>query len=180
MKKTQLSLVEKIECACNLLQQAAEAAINSGQPLDADQFLNTAIHLLRDQLGCYFVGLFFLTNDDEWFFIKAGTGEEGHLMLERTRSRGKVGGHSVVGWVLQNRKARVALDVGPEAVHFRDPYVPDAHSEIALPLMSHGLLIGALSILSVEQAAFSEEDIPLFQALADRFADIIQEVRAFG
>jgi GAF domain-containing protein len=74
----------------------------------------------------------------------------------------------VVGWVLQNRKARIALDVGSEAVHFQNPYVPDAHSEIALPLMSQGQLIGALSILSVEQAAFSEEDIPLFQALADR------------
>jgi signal transduction histidine kinase len=51
--------------------------------------------------------------------------------------------------------------------------LPNTRSELALPLISRGKVIGALGIQSDKEAAFSEEDIVIFQAMADQLANAI-------
>jgi len=78
-----------------------------------------------------------------------------------------------------NRQARIALDVGEEAVRFENPLLPETRSELALPLISRGQVIGAMTIQSVQPAAFSEEDITVFQTMADQLAIAIENARLF-
>jgi GAF domain-containing protein len=99
--------------------------------------------------------------------------------LER-QHRLKIGGESMIGWCIQNRQARIALDVGQEAVRFQNPYLPETHSEMALPLISRDQVIGALTVQSTEQSAFSSEDITLLQTMADQLANAIENARLFA
>jgi GAF domain-containing protein len=85
----------------------------------------------------------------------------------------------MIGWSVQNREARIALDVGEEAVHFQNPILPDTHSEMALPLISRDEVIGALTVQSVERGAFSDEDITLLQTMADQLANAIANARLY-
>lgn len=85
----------------------------------------------------------------------------------------------MIGWSVEHHQARIALDVGEDAVWFNNPYLPDTHSEMALPLISRDEVIGALTVQSVERGAFSDEDIILLQTMADQVANAIQNARFF-
>jgi hypothetical protein len=45
-----------------------------------------------------------------------------------------IGGNSMIGASIANKKGRIALDVGHEAVFFENPHLPKTRSEMALPL----------------------------------------------
>ena len=62
------------------------------------------------------------------------------------------------------------MDVGEEAVRFANPLLPDTRTELALPLVSRGQALGALTIQSQRQAAFSVDDIAVLQTMADQLA----------
>ena len=85
----------------------------------------------------------------------------------------------MIGWCIQNEQARIALDVGADAVRFKNPYLPLTRSEIALPLIAHGKAIGAMSIQSAQPAAFSRVDITALQSMADQMANTIENARLF-
>jgi len=85
----------------------------------------------------------------------------------------------MVGWCVANAKARIALDVGTEAVRFDNPLLPETHSEMALPLISRDQVIGALTVQSTEVRAFSDEDITVLQTIADQVANAIENARLF-
>jgi GAF domain-containing protein len=143
-----------------------------------NELSNTSVNLIRDQFDFYYVGLFLTDEAREWAVLRAGTGEAGRIQLEN-KHKLKIGGESMIGWCIQNRQARIALDVGQEAVRFQNPHLPDTHSEMALPLTSRDEVIGALTVQSTERGAFSAEDITLLQTMADQLANAIENARLF-
>jgi GAF domain-containing protein len=85
----------------------------------------------------------------------------------------------MIGWCIANKQPRIALDVGEEAVRFENPLLPETRSELALPLISRGEAIGALTIQSSQEAAFSEEDIAVLQTMAGQIANSIENARLY-
>jgi len=85
----------------------------------------------------------------------------------------------MIGTAVATSEARIAFDVGEEARFFRNPYLPETRSEMALPLISRGNVLGALSIQSIHEAAFSQEDITSLQTMADQVANTIENARLF-
>jgi signal transduction histidine kinase len=83
----------------------------------------------------------------------------------------------MIGWCTSHGEARIALDVGEEAIRFVNPFLPKTCSEMALPLISRGRCIGALSVQSAESNAFSGEDVAILQTMADHVAIAIENVR---
>ena len=160
------------------LQTAAQVSHAATSILNLDQLLTETAELIRDRFQLYYVGLFMADGADEWAVLRAGTGEAGQIQLEQ-KHRLKIGGDSMIGWCMANAKARVALDVGEEAIRFNNPFLPDTRSELALPLISRGETIGALSVQSTSQTAFSREDITTLQTMADQLANAIQNARFF-
>jgi GAF domain-containing protein len=172
-------LLEETQYRSNLLQAAAEVSKQASSILDIDQLINTSVNFIRDQFNFYYVGMFLVDEAREWAMLRAGTGEAGRIQLEKEH-RLEIGGGSMIGWCVQNRQARIALDVGKEAVHFSNPYLPDTRSELALPLVSRDEVIGALTVQSVEPGAFSDEDVETLQIMADQLANAIANVRFFA
>ncbi len=182
------TLLADLERRALQLQAAAEISRAAGSILDPNELIRQAVNLIRERLDLYYVGLF-LVNDPrqgmeqtsglgQWAVLRAGTGEAGRQMLERGHKL-EVGSASLIGWCLAHKQARIALDVGAEAGRFDNPLLPETHSEIALPLISRGEAIGALTIQSSQQAAFSEEDIAALQTMAGQIANAIENARLF-
>ena len=160
------------------LATAAEVSRAAASMLDPDELMRQTVDLIRDRFGFYYVGLLLLDETRRWAVLRAGTGEAGRQMLEAGH-RLQVGGESMVGWCTANAQARIALDVGKEAVRFDNPLLPETRSEMALPLISRGQVIGALTVQSTEVAAFSDEDISVLQTVADQLAVTIDNARLF-
>jgi GAF domain-containing protein len=111
--------------------------------------------------------------------LRQATGEAGQRMLAR-KHRLEVGGQSIVGWVTGNRQPHVALDVGADAVHFKNPDLPYTRSEMALPLVIGDRLLGALDVQSTEEAAFDKEDVAILSLMADQVAVAIENALKFS
>jgi len=160
------------------LTTAAEVSRAASSILDLEELLSRTVDLIADRFDLYYAGLFLLDEAGEWAVLQAGTSDAGRKMLAQGH-RLEVGGVSMVGWCTANAQARIALDVGEEAVRFDNLLLPDTRSEIALPLISRGRVVGALDVQSTEEAAFTDEDVAVLQTMADQLANAIENARLF-
>jgi PAS domain S-box-containing protein len=161
------------------LLAAAEVSDAASTILEPDALIQRVVDLIQERFDLYYAGLFLLDEPAEWAVLRAGTGKAGQEMLAYGHKL-EVGGASMIGVCVANREACIALDVGKEAVRFENPWLPETRSELALPLVSRGEAIGALTIQSVEEAAFSKEDISVLQTMADQVANAITNARLFA
>ena len=160
------------------LQTAAEVARAATSILDINELLPNVAELIRDHFEYYYVGIFLVDETREWAVLSAATGRMGREMLEANH-RLKMEGSSMIGWCMTHKQARIALDVGEDAVRFANPMLPLTRSEMALPLVTHGEVIGAMTIQSEKPAVFSRVDITALQTLADLVANAIENARLF-
>lgn len=161
------------------LQAVADVGKSITSYRDLSELLRQAAQLIHDNFGYYHVGIFLLDERREYAVFAATNSEGGKQMLENEH-RLKVGGTSIVGYVTENLKARIALDVGQDAVYFDNPFLPETRSEMALPLVAGGQLFGVLDVQSKEAQAFTEDDIATLQILAEQIAVAIQNANLFS
>ncbi|OQY23657.1 MAG: hypothetical protein B6I35_03225 [Anaerolineaceae bacterium 4572_32.2] len=160
------------------LSTAAEVSRASSSILRLDELLPQAVELIRDRFNFYYVGIFLLDEGGQRAVLQAGTGEAGRQMLEAGHAL-EVSDTSMIGGCVLHKEARIALDVGEEPVRFNNPFLPDTHSEMALPLLSLSEPVGAMTIQSTKMAAFSEGDVAVLQTMADQLATAIANARLF-
>jgi len=161
------------------LQAAAQVSRAASSILDTNELIQQTVNLIRDHFGLYYVGLFLLDPDGHLAVLRAGTGQAGQQMVEQGHKL-QVGEASMIGWCIAHRQARIALDVGEEAVRFSNPLLPATRSELALPLISRGRVIGAMTVQSDRAAAFDQDNITVLQTLADQVANAIENARLFA
>ncbi|MBN1889034.1 MAG: GAF domain-containing protein [Thermoflexales bacterium] len=170
--------MQQAERRATQIATGAEIARAATMLQDPDQLIQQVTQLIRERFDLYYVGLFLVDADRRYAILQYGTGEAGRLMKE-SGHRLEIGGQSMIGWVCANRQARIALDVGEEAVHFANPHLPATRSEMALPLRVGRQVIGALSAQSTREAAFDQSDIAALQGMADQIAVALENARLF-
>jgi GAF domain-containing protein len=180
------TLEQKIQLAIEKLERHAQfvdSAVTIGRAATSiyqiQELLDQAVNMISERFGFYQVGIFFLDSANEYAVMQAASSEGGKRMLSR-QHRLKVGEEGMVGYVTSRGEARIALDVGEDAVHFNTPELPQTRSEMTLPLFYGGRVFGALDVQSTEPNAFSEEDIDSLTVLADQVSMAINNARLFS
>jgi GAF domain-containing protein len=168
---------QQVEKRAGQLQLIAEVARSVATIQETDQLLSTITKLVSEQFGFYHVGIFLIDAKAEFANLHAANSDGGIKMLARGH-RLKVGEQGIVGLVASRGVARIALDVGEEAVFFNNPDLPDTHSEVALPLNFGREIIGVLDIQSKDINAFSQDAVNIFSVLADQVSVAIQNTRS--
>jgi signal transduction histidine kinase len=163
------SELEKAERRVRLLEAANLVGKQVTSILDLNELLPRTVDIICDAYGFYYAGVFLLDESGLTALLCAGHGEAGQKMIA-DGYRLEVGGHSMIAWAINNRQARIALDVDEDAEHFKNPYLPLTRSEMALPLVVGNKVLGAVTVQSTEERAFSDEDILTLQTMADQLA----------
>jgi PAS domain S-box-containing protein len=161
------------------LQTASEVSRAASSILNLDELLSQSAELIRTRFELYYVGIFLLDDTERWAVLRAGTGEAGQQMLADGHKL-KIGGNSMISQCVTTQLARIALDVGEEATRFNNPVLPLTRSEMALPLVSRGRVIGAATIQSDQPAAFSSQDITVLQSMADQISNAVENARLYA
>lgn len=143
------------------------------------ELLQQAALLIHENFGYYHVGIFLLDERKEFALLTATNSEGGRRMLEKGHLL-KIGETGIVGYVAANLRARIALDVGADAVYFNNPDLPNTRSEMALPLVASGQILGVLDVQSTESKAFTDDDVATLQILAEQIAVAIQNANLFS
>ncbi len=160
------------------LQTVSDVARSVTTVQDMDSLLNSVVHLMSERFNFYHVGVFLIDPSGQNAVLRAANSEGGQRMLARQHKL-KVGQVGIVGYVTGTGQARIATDVGADAVYFSNPDLPLTRSEMALPLKIAGNVIGALDVQSTTSNAFTQEDIELFTTLADQVAVAINNNELF-
>jgi GAF domain-containing protein len=160
----------------NQLQAASYVARQTAEVQDLSLLLNTVAMLITDQFGFYHTGIYLINKTGEEAILQSASSKGGRRMTERGHSLA-VGKEGIVGHVAANKKPRIALDIGTDAVFFNNPDLPMTRSELALPLLIRNKVIGVLDIQSDQPRAFTMEDVDVLQTLADQVAVAIENAR---
>lgn len=160
------------------LRTAAEISRTVGALSNPDELLQRVVDLAKERFDLYYVGVFLLDENRQNAVLHSGTGEAGRNMIAARHSLA-ITGSSMIGWCVLNRSPRVALDVGSDAVRFSNPYLPNTRSELALPLIVHDTVLGAMTIQSERSNAFDENDIAILSGIADSVAIALENDRLF-
>lgn len=161
------------------LEAASYIARQTAQVQELSVLLDLVARLVTDQFGFYHTGVFLISETGEEAVLQAASSEGGRRMMERGHSLG-IGRQGIVGYAAAEKKARIALDVGKDAVFFNNPDLPMTRSELALPLLSRDKVLGILDIQSDKPQAFGMDDIDVLQTLADQVAVAVENTRLLG
>lgn len=159
-------------------QAVAEISRAITEIRDLAELLPSIAQTVSVKLGHYHTGIFLLDRDGQYAVLAASNSEGGQKMLQRGH-RLEVGKKGIVGYVADAKVARVALDVGQDAVYFDNPDLPQTRSEIALPITAEERVIGVLDVQSTEPNAFDQQDIEILSTLAAQIGAAIENARLF-
>ena len=160
------------------IQFGAEISKVTNSILDPQRLFEQSVNLIQDGFEAYYVGLFLVDDAGEWAVLHAGTGAAGEAQMTAGHKLA-VDDQSMIGWCVTHKEARIDLAVGEDNIRFDNPHLPLTRSEIALPLISRDIVLGALSIQSSRPSAFSRNDITTLQTMADQLANAILNSRLF-
>jgi len=158
------------------LRATSYIARKTAEVQDLASLLDTVAKLVTDQFGFYHTGIFLINETGDQAVLQAAASEGGQRMIERGHSL-SVGTQGIVGFVAAQKKPRIALDVGADAIFFDNPDLPMTRSELALPLLVRNKVLGVLDIQSDKPQAFNVDDIDVLQTLADQVAVAIENAR---
>src|SRR6266481_4206966 len=152
------------------LQKAAQKITSI---LDLDQLIDKVVHEIASSFGCLEANIY-LHDEPRAELILAGvcgctTHEKGQIL--------KVGKDGMVGHVAATGQMRYAPDVR------KDPYYiaceESTLSEVAIPLLVDGKLIGVFSASHPELDAFPAEQLRMLQGVGDHIAVALHNARRF-
>lgn len=152
-----------------LLETAARVGQMVTSILDLTDLLRHTVNIICSEFNFYYSGIFLISDDRKWAVLRAGYALAGRKMLDANHKL-SIDEKSMIGRSILTQQAQIALDVAGEPSHFKNPYLPDTRSEMALPLIVNSTSVGAVTVQSNELNAFNEEDITSLQAMADQIA----------
>jgi GAF domain-containing protein/HAMP domain-containing protein len=158
------------------LRAASHIARQTAEIQELGPLLNMVANLVTGQFGFYHTGIFLMSETAQEVILQAASSEGGKRMIEKGHALA-VGRQGIVGYVALQKKPRIAMDVGADAVFFNNPELPMTRSELALPLLIRERILGVLDIQSDKPEAFSVDDIDVLQTLADQIAVAIENAR---
>ena len=159
-----------------LLETAARVGQMVTSILDMDELLKHTVNIICSEFSFYYSGIFLVSEDEQWAVLRAGYALAGRKMMAENY-RLHVDEKSMIGTSIITQQAKIALDVAGEESRFKNPFLPNTRSEMALPLVVQSHALGALTVQSDQLNAFTEEDITSLQAMADQIAIAINNAQ---
>jgi PAS domain S-box-containing protein len=144
---------------------------------DPQLLLDEAITLMQDRLDLYHACVFLLDEEAGQLVMRADSGEADQEQVERRIALEAVE-HSLV---------RAARKQGPVLVNDFDAEpdlrsestLPETQSELAIPLLTRGAMLGVLDIQDKQPNRFSQADRETFSTLAGHIATVLQNAYLF-
>ncbi len=159
------------------LSVAAEIAARVQTILDPDELLRAVIPLIKERFGLYYVHVY--TLEGETLRLRAGYGEPGRIMVEQGHSIPLTAGQSLVARAARTQQVVTVADVTQAPDFLPNPLLPDTKSEVAVPAIAGGKVLGVFDVQHDMPGYFTQADLDVFQALAGQIATALQNAQLY-
>ncbi len=161
------------------LSTAAEIATQVSAILDPDELLNTVIALLKERFNLYYAHFYRLDETAGELVLSAGYGKPGRTMLKKGHSIPLDREQSLVAQAARSKESVVVHDVTQDPGFMPNPLLPHTKSEVAVPLISGGQVLGVFDVQHNETDYFTEGDLNVFSSLAGQVATAMRNASLF-
>ena len=148
------------------LESAAKVQQVLSTTLDPKQMADEVVEKFAELFNLYFVGFYRFFKDQNTLRLFSASGEVGKALLERGSEFQM--GEGLIGWAAAYGKPRIALEVERDPLWGGIEELPEVKSAIAYPLRSRGQILGVLCLYSQKLDEFEEDNLAVFQNLADQ------------
>ncbi|NUM48904.1 MAG: GAF domain-containing protein, partial [Anaerolineales bacterium] len=159
------------------LQALFEVSRQATANLDRQQMLEGVVQAIQDVMG-YRMASILLMDKTRSALVSAAISSnlQGKIPLgDRVPiGRGMVGQAAVSG------QTQLANNIRENQHYIRAPGDWDPGSELSVPLLAEGIVIGVLDVEDEAQDAFTEEDVQTLETLAGQLVVILEKARLFS
>jgi len=139
--------------------------------LDEEQLLGELVNLIQKRLGFPFVHLFSVHPGRRKIFFEAGSDQRGRALREENFAYDLDDPLGMIPWVARQAESFLVNDVSLEPLYRPSVFFPDhTLSELAVPIIFGGQVLGVIDLQSDRLNAFDEDDVFVLETLADGVA----------
>lgn len=139
--------------------------------LNQDELLRTVAELIQRRFGYPHVLLYTVHPGRRRIFYQAGSGPRSQVLQGKEFWYDLDASNGIIPWVARQGETILANDVSKEPRYVPSPFPPHTtQSELAVPLIFGGNVLGVLDVQSDQPNAFGEEDRFALEALGSNIA----------
>ncbi len=161
------------------LQTVAEISTKVATFQDEQQLLQEVVNLTKEHFNLYHAQIYLLDEAHEQLILKAGAGEIGRSMAAE--------GHAIplnqegllVVRAAHQLQSLIVNDVQADAGFVSYPLLPDTRSEMVIPMISAGQLLGVLDLQADTVDRFTAQDVQIQTTLMAQTAVALQNTRQY-
>ena len=173
-------LEERVADRTRDLELASEVGQTVSQKVaNLYELLSEATDLIRDRFNLYYTQIYLLDLSGRTLVLHAGTGSVGAELMKRGH-RLMIGLGSLNGQAAADKKAVIVVDTAQSASFLPNPLLPNTRSEMVVPLMVGGNVLGVLDMQSEHPGTFNDTNLPAFEALAGQLSIAVQNASLFA
>ncbi len=164
-----------LEERANRLELISQVGRKTIALLELDELLLQAVRLIRDTFAYFSVAIFLLEGDE--IVLNASTLP---AMQARARKLRLALGRGITGTVAATGQPLLVPDVGQDPRYVTLTEEVQTRSELVVPILRGGSVIGVLDIQSERAGAFSQADLATQQTVAAQLSAAIENARLYG
>jgi signal transduction histidine kinase len=139
------------------------------------ELLRTATDLVHESFGYSFVSVFVRDQMADTLQLRAHSPRASDSRLHELRI--PIGRAGIVGDVAANAEPSIVGDVTHDVRYFDTPETANTRSELAVPIIHEGAVIGVLDVQSPEPHAFDNHDLTTLVTISDQISIALENVR---
>ncbi len=161
------------------LETVAQVSTAAATILDPEALLQSVVDLTRYSFSLYHSSVYLLDDTDGELTLTAASGKIGQKMLE-SRHIIPLNAKSVVAKAARTREVVIVSDTETDPDYLPHPNLPDARSEMAVPMIVADQLIGVVDVEAIEPNRFSVEDQQTYITLASQTAVALRNAQLYA
>ncbi len=174
------SLEQRVADRTHRLEVAASVSEQLNAILDLDQLLMEVVNQIQANFNYYHAHIYLLDEAGENLVMAAGTGEAGAEMKRQGRAILLDAPTSLVARAARQGEVVSVANVREVEDWLPNPLLPDTASEMAVPIILEGQVVGVLDIQEDRVTGLDEGDAGLLRTLANQVAVAIRNARLFA
>jgi serine phosphatase RsbU (regulator of sigma subunit)/putative methionine-R-sulfoxide reductase with GAF domain len=147
---------------------------------NTDELLKKIVNLINERFNYPYVHIFTIDTLQNKIKFRSGSGQRSEWYEQEDIAYDLQSEKGVLSWVAQNQETKRIGDVNSEHLYIKPAIAEHPKgSEMAIPILFGGDVLGILDIQSDQNHAFTMDDQRLMETLADNIAIAIRNARLY-
>ena len=162
------------------LETVARVSTAAATILSPQELMQSVVDLTKYSFNLYHTQIFLVNETNNTLVLRAGAGKLGYKMVSQGQIVPIDQGNSVIVQVARSRTGVINNDLWSDPDRLIQSDLPDAHSEIAVPLVVGDQLLGIFDALANSQNRFNESDMQIYITLASQVAVALRNAELYA